>query len=116
MASLFHVHFDKAGFMAALAEAIEASSRSAWAAETDPSGEPWLPRISGGSHSLLQLTGAMLGSIEFIPDANAIRITGNEIAVYHQFGTSKMAAREIADMPPDMAETAASLYEQFLNA
>lgn len=98
-----------------------------FAAQSDPYGNAWEPHAEAtvarwGEHPVLELTGALRGSVDVQPMGGAgIAITLDDVAQFHQTGTSRMPARPVlpyAGLPAAwddaLSQAAAETFERTL--
>lgn len=85
-----------------------ADNRKYWVAQTSPYGVPWKPLTRRyqlwkyghyGSLPILRLSGRMLDTAEIKSWGNRIFVKAASQGIYHQYGTSKMAARPWMGVP-----------------
>jgi hypothetical protein len=88
--------------------------RTPWTQESDPTtGRPWArltpPYASWKSKNypgqpILRLTGEMQDNAKILPWQDGFKVKSRFYGVYHQFGTSKMAARPWMGIPDKSLE------------
>lgn len=100
---------------------MERETRLNFARQSSPEGAPWaalkastLRRKRSGA--ILRETSALMGSVQFMGASNTEAKVGAGTAygVYHQFGTSKMAARPFIGIAARHEPQIEQIFQQYL--
>lgn len=96
--------------MAEIGAVLESRISARFETETDPRGTAWAPWMPStlesypedGNHRILDRYGDLMGSLNWQADASSVRVGfGQPYAIYHEFGTTKMARRGLLFDDPD---------------
>jgi phage virion morphogenesis protein len=108
---------DTGPLMLGIGQEMESRIRARFETETDPAGQAWAQLLPStletypkdGNHRILDRTGDMINSLSHEADERQVRVgfgavggtAGDPYAVYHEYGTKKMARRGMLFADPE---------------